>query len=451
MPKLISIAGSSGVGKTTISRIIQHVLGEENVICISGDDLHKWERNNPIWETKTHLDPECNDLDRGFEDLTHLMRGEPFIRRCYSHETGNFYDKAIKICPEKTIIYEGLHALHDQRVLDISDIKIFVDTDSGLKNEWKLKRDTHQRGYTESQVAEILKRRESDDKKFIFPQMGKSNVLFYFEKSRDGSIYLGYGCSEEHSEFVFKVQEFYNSLCDFVSLCKNVSLDPSLVQGRGGNISVKSQSGLIIKSSGSKLEDVNLNHGFCVCDKDGNRKSGDEKPSIEIGFHLKLPEKYIVHTHPVHLNAILCSNEAKDILRGQIFQDEPFEFVPYVTPGKELSDKILGSRMIFLENHGLITLSSDKNESESLTEYVDQKCKHWLSKNIETLIDTESPIQEYGPLFPDAGVFPSEMGPLNHHILHLLRTSGLTPKFLSSEEVNKLYNMPEEQYRQSLC
>jgi uridine kinase len=54
MPKLISIAGSSGVGKTTISRIIQHVLGEENTICISGDDLHKWERNNSIWDTEKY-------------------------------------------------------------------------------------------------------------------------------------------------------------------------------------------------------------------------------------------------------------------------------------------------------------------------------------------------------------------------------------------------------------
>ena len=77
---LICISGSSGVGKTTISRIIQSVLGTKDCLCLSGDDLHKWERGNPIWKTITHLNPDANDLELGYTHLSELKQGRSIQR-----------------------------------------------------------------------------------------------------------------------------------------------------------------------------------------------------------------------------------------------------------------------------------------------------------------------------------------------------------------------------------
>jgi len=60
--KIIAISGSSGVGKTTISRLISIALPNEKTLVFSGDDLHKWERGDNKWQTYTHLNPEANNL-----------------------------------------------------------------------------------------------------------------------------------------------------------------------------------------------------------------------------------------------------------------------------------------------------------------------------------------------------------------------------------------------------
>ena len=125
---LICISGSSGVGKTTISKIIQSVLGTNKSLCLSGDDLHRWERNNPAWKRTTHLHPESNNLDMGHAHLTTLKRGGSIDRRLYNHDTGEF-DSLVTVTPKPYIIYEGLHALYHKPTLELADIKIFVDTD----------------------------------------------------------------------------------------------------------------------------------------------------------------------------------------------------------------------------------------------------------------------------------------------------------------------------------
>lgn len=42
MNSLICIAGTSGVGKTTVANLLSCVLENNSSIIISGDDCHKW-------------------------------------------------------------------------------------------------------------------------------------------------------------------------------------------------------------------------------------------------------------------------------------------------------------------------------------------------------------------------------------------------------------------------
>jgi uridine kinase/ribulose-5-phosphate 4-epimerase/fuculose-1-phosphate aldolase len=465
---LICISGSSGVGKTTITALIQTVLGSSKCVCLSGDDLHKWERTNPIWKIKTHLDPSQNDLEQGHQDIVALLAGNPIDRQHYNHDTGT-WDSPVKVEPKEFLVYEGLHALYHAPTRDLAILTVFVDTDESLKTEWKIRRDIRRRGYTESQVLETIKRRKKDEDLFIAPQRQRADVVVKFTKNRDATISFEYvSVNGKGIDLMDKVKNFYDSVSEFMRLCKWLSLDPSLVQGAGGNVSVKSDNGLIVKSSGVKMGDVNLHHGFAVCHFDGGFPSFTEeneytefikasskdnnRPSMETGFHAILPKRVVVHTHPIHLNSILCSKEARATIKT-IFHDLTYEFVEYNRPGMNLANRIADNRsndILFLENHGLIVCSDSAQEAFETTERINNRCKRWLANHVESFVDIEEQVAANSPLFPDAAVFPDEMRSINNYILGLLTAACLTPNFLERSEIEGLNAMTSEKYRKAL-
>ena len=338
--------------------------------------------------------------------------------------------------------------------------------------EWKIKRDTKKRGYSEAQVLETMRRRAADEAKFITPQKHNADIVIKFAKGQGSIISLLYFCVTGKGEkFIKLVKEFYDSTNHFLQICKWLALDPSLVQGKGGNVSIKSDGGMIIKSSGARMSDINLYHGFCVCDMrkeilpkfadekrytiyiNSSKKIGDAPPSMETGFHISIPNKVVIHTHPIHLNAILCSIQGEELLKT-LFKDIPHQFVEYTTPGYELVNKIIpnrvGDNILFLQNHGLIVGSESHEDAMELTEKINNRCKRWLVTHVDSFLDFEDSKINL-PLFPDAAVFPSEMSSTNNYILHLMTGACLTPNFLSSEEVQKLNNMSSEQFRKALA
>lgn len=464
---LICVSGSSGVGKTTVSKIIECVLGSNNCVCLSGDDLHRWERSDHMWKIKTHLDPDSNNLLMGHNDILKLIANNTIQRKLYNHDTGKF-DASVEIQPKNYIVYEGLHALYYTPTNDLAELKIFVDTDESLKTEWKIKRDTKKRGYTEKQVIEMMQRRKADEENYITPQKKHADIVIKFTKNRDASVSLEYvSVNGKGTDIMEQVKNFYDSMMDFMNVCKWLSLDPALVQGRGGNVSVKSNSGMIIKASGSKMADINLYHGFSVCefseefphffDEEGydsyinsSRKVGANRPSMETGFHASIKDKVVVHTHPIHLNSILCSKEGKTLIKS-LFQDLTYEFIEYVKPGANLTNSITKQKnIIFLENHGLIVSANNAQEAFETTERINNRCKRWLSNHVESFVDVEETKVISDPLFPDAAVFPDEMQTTNNYILGLLTAACLTPKFLSKTEIQSLNDMEAEKYRKAL-
>ena len=263
MNKIIAISGSSGVGKTTISRLISLALPNEKTLVLSGDDLHRWERGDVNWQTFTHLNPEANNLLLGFEHLKTLKGNNKITRQTYNHDTGKF-DGGVTVYPAKFIVYEGLHTLYDVRTRDISWIKIFVDTDEELKKEWKMKRDTKKRGYTKKQVEDIIKRRDKDERKYINPQKDHADLIIRFRKKNGKIIFQCEVINEHAEELMHLLEDAYTKHSTFIEVCNELSNQYELVQSRGGNVSYKLNDKLVITSSGSKMSDVNFFGGNCV-------------------------------------------------------------------------------------------------------------------------------------------------------------------------------------------
>lgn len=168
-PFVIGIAGDSGAGKDTFADAITGLFGGHSVVKLSGDDYHLWDRQKPIWQVMTHLNPMANDLEGFCSDLVSLTDGKSIQSRHYDHQTGKM-SKPFQIASNDFIIASGLHALYLPILRDCYNLKIYLDIDEGLRRHFKLKRDIHQRGHTLDRVLTSFEKREPDSERFIRPQ-----------------------------------------------------------------------------------------------------------------------------------------------------------------------------------------------------------------------------------------------------------------------------------------
>ena len=350
---IIGVSGDSGVGKTTLSNLISYLFNENNVLLLSGDDLHKWERNNPNWKTLTHFNPETNNLDLGYNHLTSLKNNHPIYRKKYNHDTGKF-DNPVEISPKNIIIYEGLHSLYHKETLELIDLKIYVDTDEELTSEWKIKRDTLKRGYSKEEVKKNITLRKQDKKLFITPQKENADIIIKFVKKNIDEIIIDVTTKNCETKLINKLKKLYFNLCEFINLSKWLSTDISLTQESGGNISIKYDDKILIKSSGVKMSEINMSNGFVICNRsdintlfeneynyntfiDSLKLNGIGNPSMEFGFHNLINENVVIHIHPIYLNTILCSKQSKKII-SELFSELDYVYLPYTTPGFELTN-----------------------------------------------------------------------------------------------------------------
>ncbi len=178
-PIILGIVGDSAAGKTTLTKGIAQVLGEENVTVICTDDYHRYDRRQRAELGISALHPDCNYLDIIEQHLDLLKSGQSILKPIYNHSTGEF-DPPEYIKPSKYVIVEGLLGYSTRRMQDSYDIKVYLAPPESLRTIWKIKRDTRKRGYTDEQVLEQLRKREPDSEAFIRPQRQWADVIVSF-------------------------------------------------------------------------------------------------------------------------------------------------------------------------------------------------------------------------------------------------------------------------------
>lgn len=186
------------------------------------------------------------------------------------------------------------------------------------------------------------------------------------------------------------ISRFYGAKTDFV------------IAG-GGNTSWKDEKTIWVKASGTSLANISINEfvplrrkkvqaiseqtfssdpqqrerqvkealSGCMVDPDSG-----ERPSVETSLHELIRYRFVVHTHPTWVNALMCSHNAKTIAH-KLFGEKAL-FVPYKDPGytlyKFLEKEVVSFRkkiktdpnIIFLENHGLIVSSDTAGEIKKI-------------------------------------------------------------------------------------
>lgn len=183
---ILGIVGDSAAGKTTLTKGISQVLGEEDVTVICTDDYHRYDRRQRAEKGISALHPDCNYLDIIEQHLSLLRAGQPILKPVYNHSTGEF-DPPEYIQPSKFVIVEGLLGYSTRGMQDSYDVKAYLAPPESLRSTWKIKRDTRKRGYDEEQVLEQLRKREPDSEAFIRPQRQWADVIVTFYPSGDES------------------------------------------------------------------------------------------------------------------------------------------------------------------------------------------------------------------------------------------------------------------------
>ncbi len=189
---VFGIAGDSGSGKTTISRGIKRILGEEMVCSFSMDDYHSLDRKARKERNITPLHPEANHLDLLADHLEALRRGEAIAKPVYDHGIGAI-SGTVPFGPAPVIIVEGLHPFFTPRLRSLIDFKIFVDPSRSVKRLWKVRRDVGERGYQPAQVMAEILQREPDYKLYVDIQKIYAEIVVKIRDSHFHPSLLGTG------------------------------------------------------------------------------------------------------------------------------------------------------------------------------------------------------------------------------------------------------------------
>ena len=175
-PFTLGIAGDSGAGKDTLSDAVAGLFGRHSVVQVSGDDYHLWDRQKPMWQVMTHLNPRANDLTGFSSDVCQLADGRAIHSRRYDHASGKM-SKSQLVRSNDFIVVSGLHALYLPLLRELYDLKIYLDMDETLRRHLKLRRDVGQRGHSREKVLAVIEGREQDSERFIRPQAAQSDVV----------------------------------------------------------------------------------------------------------------------------------------------------------------------------------------------------------------------------------------------------------------------------------
>lgn len=145
---IIGICGASGSGKSTLAKELQQKL-KGNTLLLNQDAYYRDHAYLPFEErSKINYDePGVFEHDELLYDITCLKEGKPITRKAYDyahHCRADLPDELI--FPPDTVIIEGIHAFHDERLRDMMDFKIYISVDPDICLLRRIKRDIVERG-----------------------------------------------------------------------------------------------------------------------------------------------------------------------------------------------------------------------------------------------------------------------------------------------------------------
>uniref|UniRef100_A0A8D2J007 Uridine-cytidine kinase n=1 Tax=Varanus komodoensis TaxID=61221 RepID=A0A8D2J007_VARKO len=152
------LCGGSASGKTTVANKIIEALDVPWVVLLSMDSfykvLNKEQQCQAACNEYNFDHPDAFDFDLLISVLRKLKEGKSVKVPVYDFTTHSRRKEWKTVYGANVIVFEGILAFANKELLQLLDMKVFVDTDSDIRLVRRLKRDIMERG---RDVAGVIK------------------------------------------------------------------------------------------------------------------------------------------------------------------------------------------------------------------------------------------------------------------------------------------------------
>ncbi|EEH00552.1 uridine kinase [Borreliella finlandensis] len=190
MAKIIGISGGSGSGKTTVVSKISEFIPE--FVLISQDNYYKSVGDYEHEFSKVNFDhPDAFDNNLFYEHLKKLKKNSPIDMPLYDFINHKRQLKTVLVVPTPVVIVEGIMIFVEERVRNLIDLKIYIDTPNDIRFIRRLRRDISKRGRTvESVIDQYLDTTRWGYYRFIEPTKEYADLIIPEGGHNDKALYV---------------------------------------------------------------------------------------------------------------------------------------------------------------------------------------------------------------------------------------------------------------------
>lgn len=176
---VIGIAGGTGCGKSTMIDKIRSEFHEK--ITILSHDFYYHEHSDMEFERREKLNydhPNAFDTGLFIEHIKALKDWKSINRPVYDFTIHNRVKETVHLSPSKVVIVEGILIFENKELLDLLDIKVFIDTDADVRIIRRILRDVSERGRTmESVINQYMTTVKLMHEQFVEPSKKNADII----------------------------------------------------------------------------------------------------------------------------------------------------------------------------------------------------------------------------------------------------------------------------------
>jgi len=190
-PYLVSIAGGSGSGKTTIVKRVKELVPSIDILVFNGDHYYQdLSHLQPDRRGMMNFDhPDAIDNRLLIAHIQKLMNGESIDRPTYDFGIHTRLEKTLTLHPAEFIFFDSIFALYHPEIRELSSMRLFVEVGDDVRFIRRLTRDIKERNRTvDGVVDQYLTTVRPMHVKYVAPTKRFADMVVYWEHDNQQTI-----------------------------------------------------------------------------------------------------------------------------------------------------------------------------------------------------------------------------------------------------------------------